>query len=115
MLLKTAFLATTVAAFIGLVSMIPADLSKLNTVDYRLHTLSDPTFPKVDLTETEKQREEALLFLFFLKGSAHGSEMASIERPADDIERREVALPSHEMGGKLELASSKKWWLWLLL
>ncbi|WP_064815713.1 MULTISPECIES: hypothetical protein [unclassified Rhizobium] len=100
-----------VGSLVGLLSVVPADMSNLRYID---RCISQAMMPlpmgcgpyNTDLSKVseQKSREEAIL-LFFLNSSSHGTQWTKLETPIDDIDRRVVSLPAAD--ASKELAASR--------
>lgn len=109
-----------IAALVGVLSVVPADLSKLNYIDRCITQQMvmpipmgcgpynmEPAEAEVSAKADEQKSYEEALILLFLGGSSRGAQWTSLQPPVDDIDRRIVALPADWIT-RTELAAKPK-------
>jgi hypothetical protein len=111
MFINATITAALAAAGITLISYLPADMSRINTLPIENKLLTGSVFDaKADVA---KDQEQALLLLFFWPRSAGGA-VASLDQPVTkDVELASAKPIGHP--DEIELALNWKRWLTIIL
>lgn len=121
MFTKAAITSVILAASVATISMIPADMSKLEMPNYQF-TIPDHFFPshhrhtlRLVSAQKENGNEQAILLLFFLGGSARGAQVASLGNADNDIRGDEDTLISSNIEREVEVAGWLKRLAWIII